>query len=82
MKDKTITGLVRALKRADVSHAQTIQGGKQTIYSWIRKGLLNPRTKPHNGWYVFNNDEIAEIVKAFSPKGDGYWNHEESSASR
>jgi hypothetical protein len=81
MKDHTISYLVEKLKEAQIMNPQTIAGGKQTLYAWMRKGFLTPRRMPHNNWPIFNDEEIAEIIEAFSPGGPGYWNYEESKAA-
>jgi predicted site-specific integrase-resolvase len=78
MKDKTISELIKVLQEAGITQAETVEGAQQTLYSWIRKGYLTPRRKPHSGWYVFNDEEIAEIVDAFSTEGSGYWSYTES----
>ena len=38
--------------------------------------LICPRL-PHSNWRVFSQEDIDEIIKAFSPGGVGYWHFNE-----
>jgi predicted site-specific integrase-resolvase len=73
MRDKTLSRLTEALNRAGITNSKTIRGGRRTIHSWISKGRLRLRQRPHSGWHVVNEKEITEIKEAFSPGGKGYW---------
>lgn len=45
---------------------------RMTLYTWEEKGLFTP---PRNmrGDRVFNKIQFDEVVKAFSPGGQGSW---------
>lgn len=77
MKDKTLLSLVRSLIQAGVINAQTENGGRQTVKYWIRYGKLTLRKRPHSQWNVVNDEEIAQIISAFSPGGKGEWHFPE-----
>lgn len=65
--------IVRRLQDAGVVNARTVEGGKQVLFNWIRKGKLKLRQRPHSGYYLANYEEMQEIIKAFSYGGKGKW---------
>lgn len=71
--DHTMNYLIDKLQESQVITAKTKEGGRQTLYYWIRNEKLKLRKKPHSGWNVVNDKEIGEIIKAFQPGGKGYW---------
>lgn len=80
-KEYSIKYLIEALQETGITHAKTLEGAQQTVYAWIRKGKLVPRRRPHNKWYVFTQNEIEDIVDAFSTEGSGHWSYKDSQAS-
>lgn len=72
-KDHFIKYLIGRLSEAGVINNITMVGGRSTVHGWIRKGKLVPRFQPMNKYYVFNDEEIFEIIKEFSPGGKGWW---------
>ena len=73
VKDHYIEYLVLKLSEEGILNNTTVEGGKQTVHSWIRRGLLKLRQRPYNKYYVVSDNEIEEIVREFSPGGKGWW---------
>lgn len=71
--DRPITALTDRLIKEGISNAETREGARQTIYYWMRNSRLELRRKENSKRYIVNNDEIEEIVKAFSRGGKGYF---------
>lgn len=72
-RDYTIKYLAIALMESGVMTARTIPGAKININNWIKAGRLKLRQRPHTKVNLVNEDEIKEIVKAFSVGGEGTW---------
>jgi len=77
LKDKSVKALILEMQRYGIITARTYNGARQTLISWLRKGRLVLRKRPHNDWRVVNDVEIAEIIKEFSPNGSGHWHYKE-----
>lgn len=80
----SIGALQKRLKEAGLPHT------KKTIYEWESQGrLVSPRSptnmKNINGKIAYlrqySDEQIEEIIKAFSPGGTGFWRPDSSSDS-
>ncbi len=72
MKHKTIKDLSLALKEAGLACS------RETIHRRIRLGFLTPRKLPQTNfpdWNIFTNQDLKEIVKAYSAGGRGEWHY-------
>jgi len=69
MKYKTMKNLLRAMKEAG------LPSSRATAKRWMQQGKLTPARRPNN-WCVFTDQDIQEIIKAFSPGGRGEWHYE------
>jgi len=51
---------------------QRLEKSRMTLYLWEQKGIFTP---PRNmrGDRVFTEEQVREIIKAFSPGGAGRW---------
>ena len=77
MKDLNLNYLIKALQDAGVTQAKTKAGARQTIQYWIREGVLVLRQQPRSNRYCVNDGEVKQIVKEFSPGGQGFWHCEQ-----
>jgi hypothetical protein len=72
--------VIRPYTRKDLEEAFKAMG-KWADHKWIIKqeaeGRLRCPREPHNNWRVFTEEEINEIVEAFSAGGKGYWYYDE-----
>jgi hypothetical protein len=75
LKDHYMAYLVAKLSEEGVLNCITAMGGRNTVHQWIKAGKLTPRFRPHNKFYVFNDNEVADIIKEFSPGGKGWWSY-------
>jgi hypothetical protein len=75
-KNRPISALITALQEAGVSRGKTQAGVRQTLQTWIERGVLVLRRMPQSRRYVVSDKEIQTIVKAFSPEGEGYYHYE------
>lgn len=73
MKDHTIKKLIEALRESGRITAKTYLGARQVLGYWIRTGKLVLRKRAFTGYYLVNDKEIEEIVKAFSYGGEGFY---------
>jgi len=75
-KDHYKEYLVYRLSEAGILNNTTVQGGKGTLQAWIKTGKLKLRQRPHNRYCVVNDQEIEQIIKAFSEGGKGWWSYD------
>ena len=61
--------LSRQLKEAG------IPASKQTLNLWQKQGKLTLRRFPHNQWRFATEEDLKEIIRAFSPGGKGKWHY-------
>lgn len=47
------------------------------MYAKRQEGKFIPPTRPGKWTWMFNQDQIDEIIEAFSPGGDGEWKFQE-----
>lgn len=72
-KEYYTSHLVNRLAEAGILTAITPGSKRQVVHYWIKSGKITPRRRPHSNWYIFNEDEINQIIKEFSAGGSGKW---------
>ena len=68
--------LVKELQKSNILTAKTLNGGKQTVFYWMRNGTLKLR-KNHLGYYAVDENELSEMIVSLKPEGKGYYNYQD-----
>lgn len=73
MKYSTIKDIIARLKGAGLPHS------KRTILRWEEQGKLKIMRLPHSKTHarrVITEEQLEELIKAFSPGGRGWWSYD------
>lgn len=65
--------LVDKLMESGAIIALTHESGEQRLFYWIKQGYLKFRRKPPGMLIKVNDKEIEDIIKEFTPGGEGCW---------
>lgn len=77
MKDHTIKYLVDKLHEAGIIRRyKNYRSARQTVQSWITSGRLQLRQDDRNNYYLVNEKEVEQIIRAFRWQGEGFWHAE------
>jgi hypothetical protein len=71
--DKTIKYLVRALVEAGLIKCKNYRSARQHVQYWIKSGRLQLRQRAITRYYLVNDIEISDIIRAFSFGGEGFY---------
>jgi len=72
-KDHKMGYLLERLMEEGVLRSMSKKGARTDLQRWITLGWIKFRMKPPGMHYVVNDKEIEQIIKDFSPGGDGSW---------
>jgi len=76
MQDTVTTPqLIEELNKAGIIHSETLRGGRNILSAWVKRGVLELRRMPHNGYFVVYADEVPKIIKELSPGGSGKYSY-------
>jgi len=57
-------------KTSDICKALGVT--RATLWNWEKEGRFKPPKNTH-GDRIVTNEQLKEIIKAFSPEGKGFW---------
>ena len=72
-KDHKMGYLIERLMETNVLRSISTMGARSDLQRWIKLGWIKFRMKPPGMHYVVNDKEIEQIIRDFSPGGDGWW---------